>query len=777
MALTLLHQSAIPLPTTSLVGRDTELARVLAMVADPATRLVTLTGPGGVGKTRLALQVAHDIDPGVAGEVHLALLASATDTDAVLAAIVRALGIGQIEGIPAERRLIDAIGGRRILLILDNAEQVADQLTPLATILAHCPGLTILVTSRVMLRLSAEIVFPIEPLATTRQTSGALGPAAELFIARAQAVRPDLPLDPDEIGAIEEICRQVDGLPLAIELAAARSRFLSPTALHDRLRERLPLLVGGPRDAPERHQTLRATLTWSHDLLTDDERTLFRRLAIFRNGAPYDAVEPVTNATGDLPNVDELLAALIDHSLVRVAERPATGPRVRLLNTIREFALEQLDASGEAEALADAHAAWFASLVADQPEVTWRTGTDELRVWTLRHQPDAENLAVAIERVLDGDHPELTVRMANGLVPFWLELGEIRESRDLTTRVIPLAEHAPPDVRIRHLYLVAVMAMIWEAMDEALPHARNALALAEEIDDPRMIANSQNLVGTILWNLGDAEEGERLKRGAVEIIHRLGDPLGGAMFIAQIGEHFMDSGDQERAEQLIREALPDIVRHRPDAAPLFAGSLVPLLIRRDALDEAGEVLEMSLAYHRDPPHRQPYTMAERLADAARIAVRRGVPEQGGRLFGVALTIFDHSGLTQHPRLGSIVTTAETDLREALGEERLAAEVVAGRQMPIPQALDLALEIARVRSDTPGGDAPADRHGLTDRQLEILRLLAEGRSNPAIAEALFISERTVTTHLTRIYDRLNVSTRTEAIARATQLGLVGAHAAP
>ena len=774
MALTLLHRPAIPQPTTSLVGRDVELARLLDMLADPAVRLVTLTGPGGVGKTRLALQVAHDLDPDAVGEIVFVGLASATDGDAALTAIASALGIGQVEAIPAEQRLIDAIADRRLLLILDNAEQVADQLAPLATILTHCRNLRILVTSRAMLRLSAEIVCPIEPLATTSDAAGEPAPASKLFIERARAVRPDLPLSPEEITAIDEICRDLDGLPLAIELAAARARFLSPSALRARLGERLKLLTGGPRDAPERHQTLRATLEWSHDLLGPAERTLFHRLAIFENGAPYDAVAPVCGVDLDA-DADETLAALFDHSLVRIVDRPETGARVRLLNTIREFALEQLDASGEREAVADIHAAWFANLVASQPDITWRTGTDELRAWTMRHQPDADNLAIAIERILEGDDHELVVRMAIGLVPFWLELGQIREARDLTQRAIPLAEHLSPTLRIKTLYLAAALAMVWEEHDEALQLARQSLAIAEEIDDLRMIANCQNLVGTLLWNLGDPVEGERLKREAVAIMRRTDEGIGGAMFTAQMGEHYLERGDDVRAEQLIREALPDIARYRPDALPLFAGSLVSLLIRRGALDEAGEVLETSLEYHGEPPHRQPFTMAERLADAAWLAVRRGVPEHGARLFGVALPILNRIEFMRHQRMRDVVSTVEAELREALGENRFAVELAAGQRLSIPNALDLALEVARMRSDQPGVDTPVDRLGLTDRQLEVLRLLADGKSNPAIAKALFISERTVTTHLTRIYDRLDVSTRTEAVARAAQLGLVGTSA--
>jgi DNA-binding CsgD family transcriptional regulator len=237
-----------------------------------------------------------------------------------------------------------------------------------------------------------------------------------------------------------------------------------------------------------------------------------------------------------------------------------------------------------------------------------------------------------------------------------------------------------------------------------------------------------------------------------------------------MGEHFMDSGDFQRAEQLICEALPGIAEHRPDAAPLFEGSLVPLALRRGALDDAGEHLEASLAYHREPPHRQPFAMAERLGDAARLAIRRGVPEEGARLFGLALPIFERGGFTHHERCGPLVATIEQELEAALGRERLVREMAIGRRMTVPEAIAMAAEIARMRSPAPEPVAAMADDGLTERQREILRLLVAGRSNAAIADALFISERTVTTHLTRIYDRLGVATRAEAIARAHQLGI-------
>ncbi|HVL22907.1 MAG TPA: LuxR C-terminal-related transcriptional regulator, partial [Thermomicrobiales bacterium] len=654
---------------------------------------------------------------------------------------------------------------------LDNAEQLAEHLTFISTLIGSCPNLTVLVTSRVMLRLSAEHVFPVEPLPTASPDHDRLAPATALFIERAQAVRPDLRLTSENLAAIDDICRRLDGLPLAIELAAARTRFLSPDALRDRLRDRLHLLVDGPRDAPERHRTLRATLQWSHDLLSADERVLFRRLAIFENGGPFDAVAAICNAVGDLGgDVEEILAALVDHSLVRIVDAPATGPRVRMLHTIREFAHEQLDLSGETEAVRRAHARWYAELVIGTPSMTWRTGTPTLRDWTLRHLPDLENFAIALHRLMAHEEHVAAIGMVGGLAQFWLELGYMRDAWEWTRRVMPFVDEADTEAQAMLYRVAGNLSFANEAIDDALTYARRALELAEQLGEPRLVANSLNLLGALHWRIGQPEEGERLQRAAIAIIRELPDTQGGALFTVQIATHLLEAGELDRAEPLLLEALPLIAEERPDALPMIHGAMAHLNLRRGNLDKAGHYIERSLDYHREPPHRQPLALGEQLLHASELAAKRGVPELGARLIGTVEAICERVGFSLKGSEKIDLDRIETLVRDALGMGPYEAEKAAGKALSIPDAIEIALGIARMRSATPAPSVEPD-DDLTPREREVLALLAEGKSNAAIAEELFISQRTVTTHLSRLYAKLEVSTRTEAISQAVRMGLV------
>jgi DNA-binding CsgD family transcriptional regulator len=533
--------------------------------------------------------------------------------------------------------------------------------------------------------------------------------------------------------------------------------------------------VGGPRDAPERHRTLHATLTWSHDLLNPDERVLFRRLAIFRNGAPLEAVGPVCNASGDLGGEpEEILAALVDHSLVRIVDTPTTGVRVRLLHTIREFAHEQLELSGELDATRQAHALWFADIVISTPPETWRSGTAELRAWTLARQLDLENFTLALDRLAMDTDPVPAIRMVNGLVAFWMELGQLRDGSLWTDRLMPHIDAAPTDVQATFYRGAAVMALKDEKLDQAHRHASRALELSLLGSPPRMVANNQNLLGQVYWRMGDAAEGERLQRAAIDTVAQTSDRLGGALFASQIADALIEAGELDRAEPLLREAMPVVARERPEALPFLQGAMGYLLLQRGDLDGASEYLERCLDYHLQPPHRMPSLLAGRLVTIADLAVRRNAPGEGARLLMGALTLCDRIGIVVDQQSRGEIKRVGSLACAALGDERLDREMAAGKTLTLPALIDLALAVTRLRHEAPHSPAPAVTETLTHltpREHDVLALLVAGKSNPEIAEALFISQRTVTTHLSRLYAKLDVSTRSGAIAVALRSGLV------
>ncbi len=779
MALSALTTQAVPTPTTSMVGRSTELARLLDMVRQPRIRLITMTGPGGVGKTRLALHLITELDQQDDIETCLVLLASATTDEAAVSSITRALGVVQGGLIPPETVIASTIGTRRMLLVLDNVEQLADHLSMIPGVIAACPNLTILATSRVMLRLSAEHVFPIEPLPTT-STDRAHAPATTLFIERALAVRPDLDLSPSTIEAIDSICQRLDGLPLAIELAAARTRFLPPTVLRDRLNDRLQALVGGPRDAPERHRTLRATIAWSYDLLSPSERLMFRRLAVFENGGPLEAVAAVCDAAGDLDeDPEETLSSLVDHSLVRVTSLPSGATRVRMLHTIREFALEQLEASGEIEQINRAFAMWFAMMVIQTPIETWRTGTSTLREWTDRHVPESTNLNKSIAILIHQGEPLLAMQMASSLVTFWVEIGQINEVYKWVAHLMPYADQAEPRVQASFYRMATVLALKDFQLDQAVEYGQLAVNLAIQIGDPRLTANNQNLLGQVYWRMGDAIQAERRQQAAIDIMVEVGDPLGGALFASQIADGLIETRELDRAERLLLDALPIVDRHRPEASPLLQGSLGRLYLLRDDLNQAGEYLRLSLRYHIDPPHRLPTLLATRFLSIAWLAASHGRYRDGLILLGASQALCERAGMVLDENDLADIARLRDRIGPAMPEVEMREAESYGASMlkRMPQLLDIALTITELRVEpsepAPANGDPTDETSelLTPREREVLQLLAEGNSNAAIAEHLYISQRTVTTHLSRLYAKLEVTTRTEAIAVATRLGLV------
>src|SRR5215207_4909116 len=356
----------LPRQPTAFVGREAEVRQVVDLLRREEVELLTLTGPGGTGKTRLALQAAAELLEDFADGVFFVPLAPLTASDLVPSAIASALGLRDEGERPLPDRLRDFLTDKQLLLLLDNVEHVSDAASLVADLLAAAPGLEVLATSRAPLRVRAEWEYPVAPLGLPPRQ---IPPpeqlvqyeAVRLFVARAQAVKPDFAVDDGNAAAVAEICRRLDGLPLAIELAAARVRMLPPPALLARLDKRLPLLTGGARDAPERQRTLRDTIAWSHDLLAPEERVLFRRLAVFAGGCTLEAAEAVGNQDGALDAFGGL-ERLCEHSLVRQDVGPGGQPRFVMLETIREFGLERLAESGEEAAIRKGHAALFMEL-------------------------------------------------------------------------------------------------------------------------------------------------------------------------------------------------------------------------------------------------------------------------------------------------------------------------------------------------------------------------------------------------------------------------------
>jgi predicted ATPase len=417
--------SSLPVPLTALIGREQEVRAICDLLSHPEVRLLTITGTGGVGKTRLALEVASVLRADFADGVFFVPLAPVSDPARVMAAIAQAFGLWEVAALPPEEQLQAALRERHLLLVLDNFEQVAATAHQLADLLVSCPRLHLLVTSRAALHLSGEYEFPVPPLPTPDLTqiedAQALAQVAavRLFVERAHAIQPAFQLTQANARAIAEICVHLDGLPLAIELAAARIKLLPPQALLHRLSHRLDLLTGGARDLPMRQQTLRNTLQWSYDLLTEPEQRLFRWLSIFVGGCTLEAAEVVCHQDStQMFRVLDGVASLLDKSLLQQTAHEGEEPRLVVLETIREFGLEQLHQQGEAEAAHRAHARYYLRLSeAAEPHLF---GSEQL-LWFDRLERERENLRAVLQWAMKGGDEEvqLALRMCSALLYFW----------------------------------------------------------------------------------------------------------------------------------------------------------------------------------------------------------------------------------------------------------------------------------------------------------------------------------------------------------------------
>jgi len=739
---------ALPVPPTPLVGRQRALAEVSALVRQGHTRLVTLTGVGGTGKTRLALQVAAELGGEFSDGAWFVPLAPVADPQLVLATLAQTLGVREAAGQPLDERLREELRERRLLVVLDNFEHLLAAAPAVTGLLAACPNLAVLVTSRAALRVSGEQIYEVPPLATPDLATlqDATLPAGEdgllandavaLFVARARAVRPDFALTPANAAAVATVCARLDGLPLALELAAARVRLLSAQDLQARLQRRLELLTGGPRDLPARQQTLRATLDWSHDLLDAAEQQLLARLAVFAGGCTLAAAEAVGDTDGDPDSsVLDALTGLVANSLLYRDDQhqdprgqaegaePAEGSRLWLLETVREYAWERLQASGQADATSGRHAAYFLALAEQAWPELW--GADQQR-WYARLDREHDNLRAALAWAQARPEPELLVRLAGALGPYWEARGQVSEAHRWLDAALA-TEPVSPWARARALNAKSRLLLLLEVdVALALPFLEEALSLFQGLNDARWTVVSTSHLAIVLRQVGQHDRADVLFDESIELGRRHGDAWALSLALNNYGDDLLEQrGDTARARPLLEESL--VLRRslgEPRGVVTTLSNLGVIALLDGDLDRAAGVfaedlalaqqaglvlhtswaltgLGLAAAYQDDRGRAAPllrqglrlardlgnrFTAAECLAGLAAVTAD---PAQAAHLWGAVQRLHHDLDVTP-PSTRALHGQQLAVLRETLGADALQAALADGADTPADQAIAAAL---------------------------------------------------------------------------------------
>jgi predicted ATPase/DNA-binding XRE family transcriptional regulator len=755
-------RAALPVYLTSFVGREREVAEVRRLLA--TTRLMTLTGAGGVGKTRLALQAATELVGSYRDGVWLVELAPLADAALVPQTVATAVGVREQPGRPLQQTLTDALRPRRLLLVLDNCEHLVMACAELAeALLRACPHLRLLATSREVLRIAGETAWRVPPLGLpplmpARPSAPVLleqvqeSEAVRLFIARAAAALPSFVLTDGNAPTVARICHQLDGLPLAIELAAARVSALGLEQLATRLDDRFRLLTGGSRSALPRQQTLRATLEWSYDLLAETELRLFDRLSVFEGGWSLEAAEAVGAGDGVDPGaVLDLLGQLVAKSLVVADPGPEGTVRYRLLETVRAYGREKLHEAGEEAALGRRHLAYYLTLAERaEPELT---GADQ-GVWLGRLEQERDNLRAALQWTIERGEAELGLRLAGAVWRLWWVRGDLSEGRRWLAALVAVAGRGGAELaapRAKALGGAAVLAREQGEYGECAALSEASLALSRAVGDKRVSAWNLAGLGMIATLHGDYSRAAGLSEESLALSRAVGDKRVSAIALTVLGILARDQGDYSRATALLEESqalfrelgdqrnsawalniLGIVARDQGDYSRAAAVAEESLALSRAVGDKrvsayslstlgsvvrhqadygrASALLKESLALSRD--HGQKRHTALGMEELAAVACAEEQPERAARLFGAAKRLRDALGTPLPPVDRAAYERSVAAARVQLGTDAFAAAWAEGQALPLEQAVDYALQVgANKVTNRMGRAATARAHRL------------------------------------------------------------------